>query len=514
MLFTGFHMPNKKSKTKKLVVLALFLTLSACFATGCTSTDTGEIRDASGISTGRIGVMTGSIGEIYAEEKYPDATMQMYDSLMDSVLALSAGQVDYVITAYTNALTYKKSNGDLTYLPERLTDEETAIAIGKDNTRLLESINAVLTQFKEDGTLDDIITRWVKEDDSPYEQVDIPAVKGGEELKVAISTGREPMVFVQDNNYVGLDCELIERIAYELGMSVTYSDMSFSALIPALTSGRADCVISNMTATEERAKQVNFSHAYFSNPQVVMIRNPDYVSSKPWYESIKDSFIGNFITENRWILLAQGLLTTVIVSVLSATLGTVLGFGVCMLHMNKNSALSGIARVYIEIIRGIPVLVLLMLLFYVVLAGINIDPVLVAVITFSLNFSAYVSELMRTSIGSVDKGQVEAATATGFAKWQRFTLIVFPQAARIALPVFRGELISMVKMTSVVGYIAIMDLTKASDIIRARTFDAAFPLIVTAILYFIISTLLVSSLSRLEKNIDPKKRKREVKLDA
>ena len=513
MLFTGSRVRNNKAPMLKIIAVALLIGVVLTLLAGCAGAEKNVIKDASEISTGKIGVMTGSIAEIYVDEHYPQATVLSYDSIMDAVLALKSGQADYVITAYTLALNYKKNNADLTYLPEALLKDNTAIAVGKDNPELLDKINGVLRQYKEDGTLDDIISRWVKEENTPYEQVDVPAVSDGPELKVAISTGREPMVFGQDNQPAGLDCELIERIAYELGMKVAYSDMNFSALIPSLLGGKVDCIISNMTATEERAKQVNFSDAYFVNPQVAMIRNPEIYETQPWYESVKESFVSNFITENRWQLLAQGLLTTVIVSVLSAALGTALGFGVCLLRMNKRRGLSGIARVYIDVVRGVPVLVLLMLLFYVVLAGVNIDPVLVAVITFSINFSAYVSELMRTSIESVDAGQVEAATATGFGKLQRFTLIVFPQAARIALPVYRGELISMVKMTSVVGYIAIMDLTKASDIIRARTFDAAFPLIVTAVLYFVISTLLVSFLSKLESGIDPKKRKRSVKLD-
>jgi ABC-type amino acid transport substrate-binding protein len=139
---------------------------------------------------------------------------------------------------------------------------------------------------------------------------------------------------------------------------------------------------------------------------------------------------------------------------------------------------------------------------------VNIDPVLVAVFAFGINFAAYVSEMFRTAILSIDQGQTEAGIAGGFTKTQTFIYIVMPQAIRQVLPVYKGELISLVKMTSIVGYIAVQDLTKASDIIRSRTFDAFFPLIMTAVLYFGISALLLMLLNTVERKIDPKRRRR------
>jgi len=132
------------------------------------------------------------------------------------------------------------------------------------------------------------------------------------------------------------------------------------------------------------------------------------------------------------------------------------------------------------------------------------------VVGFSINFAAYVSEMMRTGIEAVDKGQHEAA-ALGFNRLQVFTRITFPQAARHVLPVFKGEFVSMVKMTSVVGYIAIQDLTKMSDLIRSRTYEAFFPLIATALIYFSVAYALTHLFSLVEARVDPKRRKRAVK---
>ncbi len=161
-----------------------------------------------------------------------------------------------------------------------------------------------------------------------------------------------------------------------------------------------------------------------------------------------------------------------------------------MLRMSANRIMRSIANVYISILRGIPALLVLMLVFYVVFASVDIHPTIAAVIAFGMNFAAYVSEMFRTAIESVDKGQKEAGIASGFTSFQTFLYIILPQAVKQVLPVYKGEFISMVKMTSVVGYIAVQDLTKAGDIIRSRTFDAFFPLVMVSVIYFLLSWLL------------------------
>ena len=149
--------------------------------------------------------------------------------------------------------------------------------------------------------------------------------------------------------------------------------------------------------------------------------------------------------------------------------------------------------------RGTPVLVLLMIMFYVVFASTSIDGVAVSIITFGMNFAAYVSEMFRSSIESVDRGQTEAGIALGFTPARTFINIVLPQAFKQVMPVYKGELISLVKMTSIVGYIAVQDLTKVGDIIRSRTFDAFFPLLMVAVLYFILSWIFATLLDCIGK---------------
>jgi polar amino acid transport system substrate-binding protein len=228
-----------------------------------------------------------------------------------------------------------------------------------------------------------------------------------------------------------------------------------------------------------------------------------------FFAGIGSSIQNNLLLEKRYLLIWDGLKTTIVISVLATVFGTLLGALVCFMRMSKQSLLNLPARVYIAILRGTPVLVLLMVIFYVVFASVNINPVLVAIIAFGMNFAAYVAEIFRTGIEGVDKGQTEAGIAMGFTRFRTFLFIVLPQTLRRILPVYKGEFISLVKMTSIVGYIAVQDLTKASDIIRSRTFDAFFPLVLVAILYFAISWFLIQSLEYLERRTDPRFRRRK-----
>jgi len=145
----------------------------------------------------------------------------------------------------------------------------------------------------------------------------------------------------------------------------------------------------------------------------------------------------------------------------------------------------------------------------VLFGSVDINPIIVAIIAFGMNFAAYVSEMFRAGIESIDRGQREGGIAMGFTPMQTFAYIIFPQMVQRTLPVYKGEFISLVKMTSVVGYIAVQDLTKASDIIRSRTFDAFFPLIMVAVLYFFIAWVLTQALQYLQRRTDPKLRKAE-----
>ena len=207
-------------------------------------------------------------------------------------------------------------------------------------------------------------------------------------------------------------------------------------------------------------------------------------------ESIAESFRNNLIVEGRYQMILDGLQVTLLITLFATILGTLLGGLICWMRMSHRAWLRQTAKVYIDLMRGTPVLVLLMLMYYVVMAPLNTTGIVVAIVTFALNTAAYVSEMLRTTIQGIDRGQTEAGLALGFTQRQTFFRIVLPQVVKAVMPVYQGEVISLLKGTSIVGYIAVADMTRASDLIRSRTFDAFFPLILTAIIYFVAAWLI------------------------
>ena len=192
-----------------------------------------------------------------------------------------------------------------------------------------------------------------------------------------------------------------------------------------------------------------------------------------------------FFKDGGWLTILNGLWVTVQISALSLLFGTILGALLCFFRVGNITPLKLFAQAYISIIRGSPVLMLLMLLFYGVFARTGMSPVLVAVITFSMHTAAHVAELLRSALMALDRGQVEAARTLGFSKWQAFKLVTLPQLARIAKP----TIVNLIQWTSVVGYVTITDLTRVINNIASRTMQPMITIIGGMIIYLALSYL-------------------------
>lgn len=227
-------------------------------------------------------------------------------------------------------------------------------------------------------------------------------------------------------------------------------------------------------------------------------------------QELKSSFISNFIEDNRWRYITDGLKITLLVTVFAVLIGVVLGFLIAIVRTThdktgKMKILNAICKVYLTVIRGTPVVVQLMIIYFIIFGSVDISKVVVAIVAFGINSGAYVAEIFRSGIMSIDNGQFEAGRSLGFNYAQTMMYIVMPQAFKNVLPTLCNEFISLLKETSVSGYIALQDLTKGGDIIRSRTYDAFMPLIAVALIYLamvMIFTKLVSLLERRLRNSD------------
>jgi polar amino acid transport system substrate-binding protein len=468
------------------------------------------------ISDKTIGIFSGTVHDAFLASHYPKAKVKMFDSSADMILSLETGKIDVAMFDQCSANVIMKKNLDLGLLSNKVLNMPLGVGFSKKNPALRNKFNTFLKKIKEDGTYEKMHKRWFEDDPEKAVMPEYRDNASGEKLNVAVSVDDLPYVAFSNKNYVGFDVEMIQRFAAYGGYNMEMIMIEFPALIAALTSGKVDIITDGIAISDERKKSIDFSDTYaeFVTAMVALKKDlpggnaaSSLKEKKSFFKSVSESFYNNIILEDRYKLILDGLKVTLLISILAALLGTLLGGLVCFMRMSKKKILSGFAKAYISLLRGTPVLVLLMIIFYVVFASVNINPTIVAVIAFGLNFAAYVSEMFRTSIASVDIGQKEAGIAGGFTKVQTFINIIMPQALRHVLPVYKGEFISLVKMTSIVGYIAVQDVTRASDIIRSRTFDAFFPLIMAAVIYLLLAWLLTWALDQIEISVDPKRKR-------
>ncbi len=223
-----------------------------------------------------------------------------------------------------------------------------------------------------------------------------------------------------------------------------------------------------------------------------------------WWQNFRDEFVLNFIKDDRWKQLERGLYVTLLITAFAVLMGLFLGFIVAMIrstyqNTGKLKFLNALSVVYLTVIRGTPVLVQLMIIYYVIFSSGNVNKIIVAILAFGINSGAYQAEIFRAGINAVPKGQFEAGRSLGFNYYQTMGNIIMPQAFKNILPALGNEFIVLVKETSIAGYIALVDITKAGDIIRSRTYSAFMPLLAVALIYLVIVMGLTYLINLLER---------------
>lgn len=222
---------------------------------------------------------------------------------------------------------------------------------------------------------------------------------------------------------------------------------------------------------------------------------------------IYEDFYKSVIYDKRYLYILEGLKNTLLIALGAVILGVILGLIVAIIRDRYDKTGKGrvgnfIVKLYVSIIRGTPALVQLMIIYYVIFRSVSIDLVLVGILSFGINSGAYVSEIMRAGFNSVDVGQMEAGLSLGLSYNKCMKYIILPQAIRNILPALGNEFITLVKETSVAGYIGIVELTKASDIIASNTYNYFFPLMITALIYLFITSMLAKVLGIFERKFN------------
>lgn len=497
-------------KLKKITsFLLLFFAVGLIFSmSGCGKDDSvgkSPVEKVEDLATAQIGVQLGTTGDIYVTDEYEDAKVQQFNKGADAIQSLKQGKVDCVVIDKLPAEAFVAINGDLSILDEEFTKEDYAIAVAKGNTDLLNKINAALDELNQNGTTQKIIDNYIGDDKGTYHyETPEGTTKSNGTLVMATNAAFEPYEYVEGGEIVGIDVDLARAIADLLGMELVIEDMEFDSIITAVSSGKADMGMAGMTVTEDRLKSINFTESYTTSTQVIVVRNGK--SDNLSFFSV-ERYKNNFIKDSRWKYITNGLVTTLEISFFAVIIGVVLGFLFAMIRATSDKTgklkfFNLLVKIYVTIIRGTPVMIQLLIIYYVIFASTNINKVLVAVLAFGLNSAAYMTEIVRSGIMSIDHGQFEAGRSLGFNYIQTMRHFILPQALKNILPAMGNELIVLIKETSISGYIGIMDMTRGADYIRSRTYDAFPPLIAVALVYLVIVMILSALVGKLERRLN------------
>ena len=509
-----------KNKARIITVLMLILLpvliLSAAFA-GETNDNPVQADEAlpkgiydalDALADKIIGIETGSSFDELVSRRLPNAQKEYYNSKVDLVNALIGCKIDAFAADEPVVRSTMRQREEITYVPEYLESFEFGLVFPKNQKgeRLRDEFNAFLRQFIADGKMEALEAEWFGDDESARQ---IPEVATGEKgtLKMATAAQYDPFEYVRDGQVVGYDIDMVAQFCIQNGYGLEIVDMNFDGVLPSVQTEKCDFAASGITITAERAESVLFSEPNFSGGTVAaVLRKESTDEKKGFWAGIADSFSKTFIRENRWQLFVNGLIITLIITTLSILLGTLLGFAVFMLCRRGNPVALGVTRFSTWLVQGMPMVVLLMILYYIVFGKVAISGIMVAVIGFTLTFGSSVYSLLKMGVGAVDLGQYEAAYALGYSDRKTFFRIILPQALPHVFSAYKGEIVSLIKGTSIVGYIAVTDLTKMGDIVRSRTYEAFFPLIAMTIIYFALEGFFGFLVNRIANRFNPKHR--------
>jgi len=500
------HTPHKKHTVLLTILVALSLCFGGFLLTGCAS-EKVQIATFEQLAGKRIGYVTGSINATIAKE-LAGATGKTYgyNSTIDEFIALQSGKIDAVVDDEPCSRYIAHNKEGMVILDGYAQPINYGAIFHKDSAttaHIRQQLSEFIKTMKQNGTLAKIQDLWFNGEESD-QVVDMSGLTGTSgTLKVAVSSvSGAPMAYIKNGELCGMDIDIIYRFARAYGYNLEFADSDFGGCLAAVASGKCDLAISGVSITDERKSSYDFSEPYYEGGVVVTVNDVAAAGSTGSLEDLLTSFKRTFIDQARWQLFVEGMAITLLITLLSLILGTALGFVLYMWCKNGGRIRNKIVDACVWLISGMPIVVLLMVMFYIIFAALDIDALVVAIIAFTLVFACSMLGMLRVGVNAVDKGQEEAARAMGYSELSGFFKIILPQALVHILPTYSSEAIGLLKGTAVVGYISVQDLTKIGDVVRSATYEAFFPIIAVAIVYFILEALLKFLIGLVQKRVD------------
>jgi His/Glu/Gln/Arg/opine family amino acid ABC transporter permease subunit len=478
---------------------------------GCPTT-TKTLTDLEVAGT-RFGTLTKKEWEDEILKRFPQGEIRHYNSFSNCYTGLESGEIDASMGFIDEQKALAETHPDLAFIAQPFATVDCGFGVQKSERGdvLCDELNQFLSELKDSGEYDALKAKWEDPNRTSNAMGDYSFSGEKGHLRIATSGLWTPMTFYEGETLTGLFVEIINRFCESQGYTPQFETVAVSAEMTGLASGTYDVVADSVTVSAERLESINITDPLLKDEYYLVVKRDPVLVEVPkaeqFWKGLEASFRRTFITEDRYQILLSGLGVTVALSLIAGLFGTLLGILICFLRTRRQPLVSAFASLYIRIFRALPVVVLLLVLNYLVLRDSGLEAFWVCAITFSVEFSAYCSEIFRAGINAVPEGQSKAAAALGFPRTKAFRKVVLPQAFVHMLPTYSGQFIATVKMTAVAGYISVIDLTKASDIIRSRTYEAFFPLLLTSVVYFVLCAVLIALLRAVERRTDPTRRR-------
>lgn len=460
------------------------------------------------LSDKKMGCMSGSIFDRVIENKLNNHNIVYFNSKSELIMGLQKKKIEGYLADKPVAMLFCEENKDITYIDEPLDYVDYGVCFSPNASNIREEFNEYLNTITANGTIEQLREKWFKED-SVNETIDDIVLTGENGVIRACSTpDGAPFSFIRNNSYEGYEVELLMMFSKEYGYKLQIDNIPFDAMISAIASNKYDVAFNGINITDERKQNVDFSNPTYTSSVVAVVRSGN-VENKNFFGILSDKFYKTFIEEDRYKIILSGIKTTLIITSASLFFGTLFGFIIFFLSRKLGKWFAEFSDAVAYIVDGLPVVVLLMVLFYIVFAQFSINGETISIIGFSLIVCYSVYGLLKTGVDAIDKGQFEGALALGYTDNQTLFKFILPQALRIVMPSYRSSIVSLIKSSSIVGYVTVEDLTRASDLIRSRTYDAFFPLIVTAIIYFVLAWLLTVIVNKIQIRFLPNEKSKE-----
>lgn len=499
-----------KNKLNKFIALLLALTLLLMFAAGCgKKQDEAEYTCFDDLQGQPISLWLACGYEPIVAEYFPESEQLLGNYVSDLSLLVRQGKAAACVIAEPFYYYFEDEMNDIIPLEEDLGTIDGGVIFSGEplGQKLCSDFNVFLEEAKTDGFIDSLTDKWLRGDETQYNCDFSGLDESATHIRVGVATDEPPYAYKSKGAVIGYDIDIIIEFCERYGYYPEFGEGMYDTLITAIETDKYDVVCAGYEIVDERKESVLYSDPIYSNRILVLVKTN--AAKVNFIESVTRSFGRTFIDDERYLDFLKGIEITLLISFAAVLIGTVVGFLLYFLYRDGGRRVKRFLDIAHIIMERVPMLVVLLVLYYIVFSKVPISAVIVAILAFGFYFSFEVFSAIMTSVQAVGKGQQEAAFATGFDKNESFFKIILPQARNIFMANYKGSIVSLLLETSVVGYISIVDLTRVGDVIRNNTYEAFFPLIAVAIFYFIISTVIISLVESWEKKTDPKNRSEE-----